>query len=626
MTAVSGTSEIYGWSGLVASRTALRVNPGATLTIKESGNPTSPLPANQLYFDYFELAGANTADIDASTLEIDLSGVIFETGITPQIAGGTVTEGFVVRNGGLLALKGSAGTFNSTKLELRGSMQVDSSTLTLGLRNLLTVSSSLYLANAEVSLAEDASIIVSDETLVSGTNTISTTRANPPFGPGFRSAIALQDSSTVLNITGTGRVFSSFVAMSGGTLNLDMGPGGDPFFIFQSDDLPLFFSGGGQVNISPQNFLEIRNGILDMNLGGVMAIHNQGTILVEGGVFRGPGTVTGTGSVYVGEGGEIQVLDTSSPLVLQQQQLEMDFDSTITLGLRPSAGTASRIEAAGVYLETAALPIAPVLNLQLSGDTALFPGTKFVLADYDQLAGNVHAPQFRGLPDGHVFQLGLNTYQILYTDAEYGTSHGGNSSVITLTVVSVRGAIDDSYTMIENGILQVVAPGVLANDPFYINTGGGISRVVSPPAHGNLTMGANGSFEYVPAIGFVGTDLFTYTLTSGAYTSEPAVVRISVTAQTSVLALLDTLIANVDGICNAGVLNRGECKSLHVKLAHARRDILRNRHQVAANHLTAFMHEVEAMVSSRQLTPEMASPLLLLARGIIGQLWNTGVR
>ena len=58
-----------------------------------------------------------------------------------------------------------------------------------------------------------------------------------------------------------------------------------------------------------------------------------------------------------------------------------------------------------------------------------------MLVDYDQLTGNVSPPQFRGLPEGQVFQMGLNQYQIRYSDADYGTSHGGNSSVITLTVV-----------------------------------------------------------------------------------------------------------------------------------------------------------------------------------------------
>ena len=54
----------------------------------------------------------------------------------------------------------------------------------------------------------------------------------------------------------------------------------------------------------------------------------------------------------------------------------------------------------------------------------------------------------------------------------------------------------------------MAAPGVLAND-----TGGqSLTAVkVAGPAHGTLTLNANGSFAYTPAAGYVGPNSFSRT-------------------------------------------------------------------------------------------------------------------
>lgn len=89
--------------------------------------------------------------------------------------------------------------------------------------------------------------------------------------------------------------------------------------------------------------------------------------------------------------------------------------------------------------------------------------------------------------------------------------------------------VDDSYTVEQDSVLTVSAPGVLSND-----TGLSISTVWNDnPANGSLTMQSDGSFVYTPHSGFVGTDTFAYSAVSGFSGCTPvcATVTITVTAK-----------------------------------------------------------------------------------------------
>src|SRR6185436_11017127 len=69
-------------------------------------------------------------------------------------------------------------------------------------------------------------------------------------------------------------------------------------------------------------------------------------------------------------------------------------------------------------------------------------------------------------------------------------------------------AVNDSYTTAEDTALNVVVPGVLANDSDV--DGDTLSAVwVSQPTHGTLSLNRNGSFSYVPAANYNGLDSFT---------------------------------------------------------------------------------------------------------------------
>ena len=86
---------------------------------------------------------------------------------------------------------------------------------------------------------------------------------------------------------------------------------------------------------------------------------------------------------------------------------------------------------------------------------------------------------------------------------------------------------DDTYSTDENVDLSVPGPGVLGNDTDA--DGDQITAsLVSGPAHGMAALGIDGSFQYTPAAGFDGTDMFTYVANDGAGDSNVATVTITV--------------------------------------------------------------------------------------------------
>ncbi|MGH3751496.1 MAG: Ig-like domain-containing protein [Pseudonocardiaceae bacterium] len=89
-------------------------------------------------------------------------------------------------------------------------------------------------------------------------------------------------------------------------------------------------------------------------------------------------------------------------------------------------------------------------------------------------------------------------------------------------------AVDDTYTTPEDTPLTAPLPGVLGNDTDPDNDPL-TAAVVTGPAHGTVTLNADGSFAYTPALDFTGTDSFTYTADDGTATSNTATVTLTVT-------------------------------------------------------------------------------------------------
>ena len=89
-------------------------------------------------------------------------------------------------------------------------------------------------------------------------------------------------------------------------------------------------------------------------------------------------------------------------------------------------------------------------------------------------------------------------------------------------------AVDDSATVVQDTVLTVEAPGVLANDT-DADDDALTAALVGGPANGIVELATDGGYVYTPAEGFTGEDSFTYVANDGQADSAPATVTISVT-------------------------------------------------------------------------------------------------
>src|SRR5207247_6618270 len=122
------------------------------------------------------------------------------------------------------------------------------------------------------------------------------------------------------------------------------------------------------------------------------------------------------------------------------------------------------------------------------------------------------------------------TDSFTYTASD-GTAQSGLATV-TIVVNAVNHAPvgkDDAYSVNEDTVLTVATPGVLGNDTD--SDGNALTAVlVAAPAHGTLTLNANGSFTFTPAANYNGPDSFTYKANDGSLDSNVATVAITLTA------------------------------------------------------------------------------------------------
>ena len=108
-----------------------------------------------------------------------------------------------------------------------------------------------------------------------------------------------------------------------------------------------------------------------------------------------------------------------------------------------------------------------------------------------------------------------------------GLSDWADVTINLLNVHLPPAAAGDRYAMDQNSTLRVWAGGVLANDTSP--HGDALAALLlSAPAHGGLSLAADGSFSYTPDRNFYGTDRFTYRPTDGIEDGPAATVVIEV--------------------------------------------------------------------------------------------------
>ena len=118
---------------------------------------------------------------------------------------------------------------------------------------------------------------------------------------------------------------------------------------------------------------------------------------------------------------------------------------------------------------------------------------------------------------------------------DFGNAGSGgeqlDNDVIAIVVTPVNDlpvASDDNYSVKQTGALTVAVPGVIANDS-DIDHDPLTVVLVTGPAHGSLTLNADGSFTYTPVAAFLGADSFTYQIHDVTSTGNLATVNLTVT-------------------------------------------------------------------------------------------------
>jgi VCBS repeat-containing protein len=113
----------------------------------------------------------------------------------------------------------------------------------------------------------------------------------------------------------------------------------------------------------------------------------------------------------------------------------------------------------------------------------------------------------------------------------YETSDGTltDTATVSITVNPVNDApvgVDDEYTIDEDGLLNVPAPGVLVND--YDVDGDSLTAVLVDPPNGSGSFGLNGALNYNPPANWHGVTTLTYKVFDGTEYSGIVTVTITV--------------------------------------------------------------------------------------------------
>jgi VCBS repeat-containing protein len=190
-------------------------------------------------------------------------------------------------------------------------------------------------------------------------------------------------------------------------------------------------------------------------------------------------------------------------------------------------------------------PVAVPDSFTTNVNTTLTVPAPGVLANDTDADGDVRTAVLNGTVSHGTLSLAANG-SFTYTPAlnfngtdsfTYHANDGKSDSTLTTVTITV-GAVNhapvannDSYTIPKNTVLNMVpvATGVLANDTDP--DGDTLTAVLNTNVqHGTLTLNANGSFSYNPALNYTGPDSFTYHANDGKLDSNVATASITVSS------------------------------------------------------------------------------------------------
>lgn len=185
-----------------------------------------------------------------------------------------------------------------------------------------------------------------------------------------------------------------------------------------------------------------------------------------------------------------------------------------------------------------------ILNLQADGSESKAQAvTRIDNAD----GSHTYLVDLAGIAAGTAVNL---SFDLIGFEATAGKGAAAVSSQLTIRDlrIGVPQAKDDSATLAEDSTIAIAA---LAND-LNAQQPGFVPVIVDAPAHGQVTINADGSFSFTPDQDWNGDDQFTYKLSDGHVDSNLATVSLTVTpVNDAPVAVADIASVGEDGDVDA---------------------------------------------------------------------------
>jgi len=196
--------------------------------------------------------------------------------------------------------------------------------------------------------------------------------------------------------------------------------------------------------------------------------------------------------------------------------------ATVTVAVHPVADAPRAADDTATAVEDTAV-VVNVLANDSQVDGTIDPGTVTIVAQ--PFSGSLFVDADSGVitytPTAGF--SGFDRFRYRMQDANHLTSNVATVSVFVNPTNDDPAAHADAYIVNEDTVRHVAAfSGVLVNDSD--EDGDALTAVLtSSPAHGTLTLEANGAFTYVPAEDYSGSDSFRYRADDGLRQSETVV-------------------------------------------------------------------------------------------------------
>jgi adhesin/invasin len=209
----------------------------------------------------------------------------------------------------------------------------------------------------------------------------------------------------------------------------------------------------------------------------------------------------------------------------------MDFEATATAGAPSALAIVTQPSASATEGEPFA--IQPVIQLRdASGHDVHQSGVSVTVAiasGSGRLAGTTSRAtdgDGRATFTDLAITDGSGAHTLIFAASGF-TSVVSGSITVTPPANQPPSAVADNYGVTAGQTLSEPAPGVLANDSDP--DGDALTAsLVDQATNGSVTLLPDGSFTYVPNVGFVGQDSFTYAASDGTDTTAPTTVTIDV--------------------------------------------------------------------------------------------------